>query len=50
MGQKSFRLRKIFKGFTSELIEDGNVDKPSYLQQHPEAKFSRRQHGYSFAF
>ena len=32
-------LRKIFKGFTSELIEDGNVDKPSYLQ-HPPKIFS----------
>ena len=32
-------LRKTFKGFTSELIEDGNVDKPSYLQ-HPPSIFS----------
>ena len=38
MGQLS-SLRKIFKGFTSELIEDGNVDKPSYLQ-HPPKIFS----------
>lgn len=28
-------LRKIFKAFATELIEDGNVDKPSYLQQSP---------------
>tara|TARA_B100001093_G_scaffold248606_1_gene238027 strand:- start:130 stop:777 length:648 start_codon:yes stop_codon:yes gene_type:complete len=34
MGQLS-SLRKTFKGFTSELIEDGNVDKPSYLQHSP---------------
>ena len=38
MGQLS-SLRKKFKGFTSELIEDGNVDKPSYLQ-HPPKIFS----------
>ena len=38
MGQLS-SLRKTFKGFTSELIEDGNVDKPSYLQ-HPTKIFS----------
>ena len=38
MGQLS-SLRKTFKGFTSELIEDGNVDKPSYLQ-HPPKIFS----------
>ena len=38
MGQL-FSLRKTFKGFTSELIEDGNVDKPSYLQ-HPPKIFS----------
>tara|TARA_B100001093_G_scaffold117169_1_gene109507 strand:+ start:1814 stop:2467 length:654 start_codon:yes stop_codon:yes gene_type:complete len=38
MGQMSC-LRKIFKGFATELIEDGNVDKPSYLQ-HPPKIFS----------
>ena len=38
MGQLS-SLRKTFKGFTSELIEDGNVDKPSYLL-HPPKIFS----------
>ena len=38
MGQLS-SLRKTFKDFTSELIEDGNVDKPSYLQ-HPPKIFS----------
>ena len=38
MGQLSC-LRKIFKGFATELIEDGNVDKPSYLQ-HPSKIFS----------
>lgn len=38
MGQLS-SLRKKFKTFTSELIEDGNVDKPSYLQ-HPPKIFS----------
>ena len=38
MGQLS-SLRKIFKDFTSELIEDGNIDKPSYLQ-HPPKIFS----------
>ena len=38
MGQLS-SLRKTFKSFTSELIEDGNVDKPSYLQ-HPPKIFS----------
>ena len=38
MGQLS-SMRKIFKGLTSELIEDGNVDKPSYLQ-HPPKIFS----------
>ena len=32
-------IRKMFKGFASELIEDGNVDKPSYLQ-HPPKIFS----------
>ena len=32
-------LRKTFKGFASELIEDGNTDKPSYLQ-HPPKIFS----------
>ena len=32
-------IRKMFKGFASELIEDGNVDKPSYLQ-HPPNIFS----------
>ena len=38
MGQLS-SIRKMFKGFASELIEDGNVDKPSYLQ-HPPKIFS----------
>ena len=38
MGQLS-SLRRMFKGFTAELIEDGNVDKPSYLQ-HPPKIFS----------
>jgi hypothetical protein len=38
MGQLS-SLRKTFKGFTSELIEDGNVDKPSYLQHSPKIFF-----------
>ena len=32
-------VRKMFKGFAYELIEDGNVDKPSYLQ-HPPKIFS----------
>ncbi len=32
-------LKKMFKGFAAELIEDGNVDKPSYLQ-HPPKIFS----------
>ena len=32
-------LRKSFKGFATELIEQGNVDKPSYLQ-HPPKIFS----------
>ena len=34
MGQLS-SIRKIFKGYASELIEDGNIDKPSYLQHSP---------------
>ena len=34
MGQLS-SIRKMFKGFASELIEDGNVDKPSYLKHSP---------------
>lgn len=38
MGQLN-SLRKLFKRFASELIEDGNVDKPSYLQ-HPPKIFS----------
>ncbi len=38
MGQLS-SLRKMFKAFSAELIEDGNVDKPSYLQ-HPPKIFS----------
>ena len=38
MGQLS-SLRKTFKDFTSELIEEGNVDKPTYLQ-HPPKIFS----------
>lgn len=38
MGQLSC-LRKIFKGFATELIEDGNVEKPYYLQ-HPPKIFS----------
>ncbi len=32
-------IRKNFKGYASELIEDGNIDKPSYLQ-HPPKIFS----------
>lgn len=32
-------LRKMFKDFAVELIEEGNVDKPSYLQ-HPPKIFS----------
>ena len=32
-------IRKIFKGYASELIEDGNIDKPFYLQ-HPPKIFS----------
>ncbi|MDA9597044.1 TetR family transcriptional regulator C-terminal domain-containing protein [Flavobacteriaceae bacterium] len=32
-------FRKLFKGFAAELIEEGNVDKPSYLQ-HPPKIFS----------
>jgi hypothetical protein len=32
-------LRKMFKDFAFELIEEGNVDKPSYLQ-HPPKIFS----------
>lgn len=38
LGQLS-SLRMMFKAFTTELIEDGNVDKPSYLQ-HPPKIFS----------
>jgi AcrR family transcriptional regulator len=38
MGQLS-SLRKMFKAFSAELIEDGNIDKPSYLQ-HPPKIFS----------
>jgi AcrR family transcriptional regulator len=32
-------LKKIFKTFSAELIEDGNIDKPSYLH-HPPKIFS----------
>lgn len=32
-------LKKMFKSFTAELIEDGNLEKPSYLQ-HPPKIFS----------
>ena len=32
-------LKKIFKTFSAELIEDGNLEKPSYLQ-HPPKIFS----------
>ena len=32
-------LKKIFKTFSAELIEDGNIEKPSYLQ-HPPKIFS----------
>lgn len=32
-------LKKMFKAFTTELIEDGNENKPSYLQ-HPPKLFS----------
>ena len=32
-------LKKIFKAFATELIEDGNENKPSYLQ-HPPKLFS----------
>jgi hypothetical protein len=28
-------LKKKFKVFSTELIEDGNLDKPSYLQHSP---------------
>ena len=28
-------LRIIFKGFATELIEEGNIEKPSYLQHSP---------------
>jgi hypothetical protein len=38
MGQLS-SLKKKFKVFSAELIEDGNLDKPSYLQ-HPPKIFS----------
>lgn len=41
-------LKKIFKAFATELIEDGNENKPSYLQ-HPQS-YSRRRLGYSFVF
>ena len=34
-----YSFRKLFKGFAAELIEEGNVDKPSYLQ-HPPKIFS----------
>lgn len=38
MGQLS-SLRKLFKAFATELIEEGNSEKPSYLQ-HPPQIFS----------
>ena len=38
MGQLS-SFRSMFKGFAFELIEDGNLDKPTYLQ-HPPKIFS----------
>ena len=28
-------LRILFKGFASDLVEEGNIDKPSYLQHSP---------------
>jgi len=30
------RLRIVFKGFATELIEEGNIEKPSYLQHSPQ--------------